>query len=116
VRTSSRIRAGPYFLALSWALNAGRAAISVRRKTGDGKRDGSKVDFPVAHCQWGKKRVCGNRGAIPQVSRHAAVHGALGLIVSRRKRSLGFRRSRTMVVMLVHRAITVVCRHGHRMA
>jgi hypothetical protein len=49
--------AGLYFLALSWALNAGRAAISVRRKTGDGKRDGSKVDFPIAYCQWGKKRV-----------------------------------------------------------
>ena len=86
------------------------------RKTGDGERNRGKVDFPVAHGQWGKKRVCGNRGAIPQVSRHAAIHGALGLIGSRRKRRLGFRRSRTMVVMLMHRAITVVCRHGDCMA
>ena len=107
------------FLALSWALNAGRAAISVRRKTGDGKRDGSKVDFPVAYCHWGKKRVCGNRGAIPQVSRHAAVHGALGLVVASGKRGLGFRRCGAVVmVMLVHRAITMVCRlcHCHCMA
>jgi len=107
----------PLLPCLELGLNAGRAAISVRRETGDGKRDGSKVDFPVAHCQWGKKRVCGDRGAIPQVSCHAAVHGALGLVLSRGKCGLGCRRRRAVVmVMVVHRAITVVCRHGHSMA
>jgi hypothetical protein len=84
----------------------------VGRKTGDGERNGNKVDFPVAHCQWGKKRIRGNHGAIRWMSRHAAIHGALGLIFRRRKRGFGFRRHRTMVMMLVHRAITVVCCHG----
>ena len=88
----------------------------MRRKTGDGERDGSKVNFPVAHCQWGKKRVCGDRGAISWMARHAALHGALSLIVSRRKRGLGFRRGGAMVVMFVHGAITVVCCHGRCMA
>lgn len=81
----------------------------MRRKTGDGKRDGSKVGFPVAHCQWGKKRICGNRGAIPRVSRHAAIHGALGLVVASGKRGLGFTWGSIVVVMLMRRAITVVC-------
>jgi len=88
----------------------------VRRKTGDGERNGSKVDFPVAHCQRGKKRIRGNHGAVPWMSRHAAVHGTLGLIVSRGKRGLGFRRGGIVVVMLMHRAITVVCYLGHCMA
>ena len=109
-----RIRSVSCFSALSCALGEGRAAISMGRKTGDSKRDRGKVDFSVAHCQWGKKRVCGNRGAIPWMSRHAAIHGALGLIVSRRQRGFRFRRGRTVVVMLVHGAVTVVC--CHRMA
>ena len=89
----------------------------MRRKTGDGERNGSKVDFPVAHCQWGKKRIRGNHGAIRWMARHAAIHRALGRIVSRRKRGLGLRRGGIMVMlMLVHRAITVVCCHGHCVA
>jgi len=50
------------------------------------------------------------------MSRHAALHGAFGLIVSRRKRGLGFRRSRAVMMVLVHRAVTVVCCHGRCMA
>jgi hypothetical protein len=88
----------------------------MRRKTGYGERDRSKVNFPVVHCQWGKKGICGNHGASRWMSRHAALHGALGLIVSRRKRGLGVRRSGAMMVMLVHGAITVVRCHGRCMA
>jgi hypothetical protein len=86
------------------------------RKTGYGERNRGKMNFPVAHGQWGKKRICGNCGSIRRMSRHAAIHGTLGLIVSRRKRGLGLRRGRSMVVMLVHRAITMVCCHGRCMA
>ena len=81
------------------------------RKTCDGERNRSKVDFPVAHCQWGNKRIRGSHGAIRWMPRHAALHGALGLIVSRRKRGLGFSRSGTVMMVLVHGAITVVCCH-----
>lgn len=86
------------------------------RKTGDGERNRGKVNFPVAHCQWGKKRVCGNRGAVPRMSRHAAIHGALGLIVSRGQGGFRFRRGHAVMMVLVHRAIMVLCCYGHRMA
>jgi len=39
-------------------LGQGRAAISMGGKTGDRERNRDKVHFTVAHCQWGKKRVC----------------------------------------------------------
>jgi hypothetical protein len=95
-------------------LSAGRAAISVRRKTGDGERNGSKMDFPVGHCQWGKKRIRGNHGAIRWMSRHAAIHWALGLIVTRGQCGFRLRRGRAMVMM--YWAITMVCCHGYSMA
>lgn len=47
-----------YSSALLCALAKGRTAISMGGKTGDGERNGDEVHFPVAHCQWGKKRVC----------------------------------------------------------
>jgi hypothetical protein len=86
------------------------------RKTGDGERNRDKLDFPVAHCQWGKKRVCRNRGSIARMSRHAAIHGALGLIVTRGQCGLRLRRGHTVVMVLVHRTVTMVCCHGGCMA
>jgi hypothetical protein len=86
------------------------------RKTGDGERNRGNVDFAVAHCQWGEKRVCGNRDAIPWMSRHAAIHGAFGLIVTRGQCGFRLRRGRTVVMVLVHRTVTMVCCHGRCMA
>jgi hypothetical protein len=89
----------------------------VGRKAGDGERNRNKVDFPVAHCQWGKKRIRGNHSAIRWMSRHAAIHGALGLIVTRGQCGFRLRRGRAMVMMvLVYWAITMVCCHGYSMA
>lgn len=81
------------------------------RKTGDGERNRGKVDFPFAHCQWGKKRVCGNGGSAPEMSRDAAIHGTFGVIVSRRESGLRLSRHHTVMV-LVRRTVTVVCCHG----
>ena len=46
------------------------------------------------------------------MSRHAAIHGALGLIVTRGQCGFRLRRGRTVVMVLVHRTVTVVRRHG----
>jgi hypothetical protein len=85
------------------------------RKTGYGERNRGKMNFPVAHGQWGKKRICGNCGSIRRMSRHATIHGTLGLILSRRKSGVRFWRRRTVMVLML-RAVTVVCCHGHCMA
>jgi len=52
------------------------------------------------------------------MTRHAAIHGALGLIVTRGQCGFRLRRGRTvvMVLVLVHRTVTMVCCHGRCMA
>jgi hypothetical protein len=77
------------------------------RETGNGEGHGDEMDFPVIHCQWGKKRTCGKNGSIPQMSCHAAVHGALCLIASHRECRLRFGRHCVVMVMLVRWTIAV---------
>lgn len=98
-----------YFSALGCALDAGRTAISMRRKTGNGEHNRNKLDLTVAHCRWGKIGIRGNCRAAPQMSGSTAIHGTFSIIGCCGEGRLRFWSGRIMVVMLVHRAITVVC-------
>lgn len=84
------------------------------RKTGNGEHNRNKMDIEVAHCRWGKIRMLGDRCFAPQMSRSAAIHGAFGIIGCRGEGRFRFWCGRIMVMMLVHRAITVV--YCHRVA
>jgi hypothetical protein len=103
-----------YFSALGCALDEGRTAISMGRKAGNSEDNRNQVNLAVAHCRWRKIGVPGNRCAAPQMSGSAAIHGTLGIIGRRGEVRLRFWRRRIMVVMLVHRTITMV--HCHRVA
>lgn len=103
-----------YFSALGCALDQGRTAISVGRKAGNRKDNRNKLCFATAHCRWGKTWIRGNRCSAAQMSGSAAIHGTFGVIGDRGEMRLRFWCGRIMVVMLVHRAITVV--HCHRVA
>ena len=108
-----------YFSALGCALDQGRTAISVGRKAGNRKDNRNKLYFAAAHCRWGKVGIRGNRCSAAQMSGGAAIHGTFGVIGGRGEMRLRFWCGRIMVVMLVHRAITVVHRHsmaGNRLA
>jgi hypothetical protein len=88
------------------------------RKTGNSEYNRNKLDLKVAHRRWGKIRMRGNRCFTPHMAWSAAIHGAFGIIGRRGKSGLrfwsGFWRGRAVVVMLVHRAITMV--YCHRVA
>lgn len=84
----------------------------MRRKAGNSEHNRNKLYFAIAHCRWGEIGIRGNCCAAPQVSRSAAIHGTLGIIGRCGEMRLRLWRRRIMVVMLVHRAITMV--HYHR--
>jgi hypothetical protein len=102
------------FSALGCALAEGRTAISVGRKARNRKDNRNKLYLAVAHCRWGKIGVRGNCCAAPQMSGSAAIHGTFGVIGRCGEMRLRLWRGRIMVVMLMHRAITMV--HYHRVA
>ncbi len=104
--------------ALGCALDEGRAAIGMGRKTGNGEHNRNKLDLMVAHYRWGKIRIGGNCCSAPQMARSAAIHGALSIIGCRGKSRFrfwsgrGFWSGHAVVMMLMHGAITVVHCHG----
>ena len=82
------------------------------RETGNREDNRNKLRFTIANCRWGKCGMSGNCCAAPQMSGSAAIHGTLGVIGRRGESRLRFWRGRTMVMMmLMHGAITVVCRY-----
>ena len=82
------------------------------RKTGYGENNRNKLYLKVAHCRWGKIRLRGDGCSAPQMSRSAAIHGAFGIIGRSGEGRLRFRSGHAVMMMLVHRAITVVHCHG----
>jgi hypothetical protein len=117
--TIGREKLSYYFSALGCALDEGRrTAISVGGKTSNGEYNHNKLDLTVAHGWWRKIGIAGNCCTAPQMSRSAAIHGTFSIIGCRGEGRLrfwgGFWSCRAVMVMLVHRAITVV--YCHRVA
>ena len=99
---------------MGYALDQGRTAISMGGEAGNREDNRNKLRFTIAHCRWGKCGMGGNCCAAAQMSGSTAIHGTFGVIGRRREMRLRFWRGCIMVVMLVHRAITMV--HRYRMA
>jgi len=99
------------FPALGCALDQRRSAIGMGRKTGYGEHNRNKMDIEVAHCRWGKIRMCGNRCFAPHMSWSAAIHGAFGIIGRSGKGRFRFWSGHAVMMMLVHGAITMVYCH-----
>jgi hypothetical protein len=93
---------------------AGRTAVSVGGETDAGEDDRSEVDRLIAHRKWGNDRSRNGRCAVLALAGGAAIHGALGVTLARRKAGGRLGLSIAMVVMMVHRAIAI--RHGSCMA
>ncbi len=97
---------------MGYALDLGRTAISMGREAGNREDNSNKLRFMIANCRWGKCGMGGNRCAAAQMSRSAAIHGTLGVIRRRGESRLRLLRGCCMVMMmLMHRAITMVYRY-----
>ncbi len=96
---------------MGYALDQGRTAISMGREAGNREDNRNKLRFTIANRRWGKCGMRGNCCTAAQMPRSAAIHGTLGVIRSRGESRFGLLHSRTMMMMPMHAAITVVCRY-----